>query len=157
MQIVYTVSTGYSGSTLLSMLMNSHPKIASIGELANTIGHFLNRREQKSYPCSCKNDITACPFWKQVQKQCLEYGVTLDLYDFKAQLDLGFGDKINKMAFSVSNDFRFLQSCRDFVLKCIPLYSSTVNKTLDRNLIITRSILETSGKQIFLMPQKMRD
>ncbi len=154
MTIVYTISTGYSGSTLLSMLMNAHPQVASVGELSNSVGEILKTSPNKAYICSCHNEITQCQFWIQVQKHCRENGVDLDLHDFETQLDLGLGNFVNRAIFGSPVQFTLILSLRDAILGRVPMYKNMINETLDRNLIIARAILETTGKSIFFDASK---
>ncbi|MDM4018846.1 hypothetical protein [Roseiconus lacunae] len=67
----YVIGTPYCGSTIMGMLMNTHPDIVSVGETA------VSRRMRRigrtaTYPCSCGNELQACPFWNEIVKQVRE-------------------------------------------------------------------------------------
>ncbi|HET9468064.1 MAG TPA: hypothetical protein VFO48_06630, partial [Vicinamibacterales bacterium] len=51
-RLVYLAGSGHTGSTLLALLMNAHPAVASVGEVAikPKIRHKGNELRQK---CSC--------------------------------------------------------------------------------------------------------
>jgi len=54
-RLVYIMAASHSGSTLLAMLLNSHPEICTVGELkATSLG------DPDSYYCSCRNKIREC-------------------------------------------------------------------------------------------------
>ncbi|HEV2843921.1 MAG TPA: hypothetical protein VG477_03670, partial [Thermoanaerobaculia bacterium] len=60
--VVYIMGHGFSGSTLLTFLLGTHPRIATIGEL----GIAQLAKEQLTpddYLCSCKAPIRDCDFW----------------------------------------------------------------------------------------------
>lgn len=75
--ILYILSPSYSGSTLLTFLLATHPDIATIGELkASALGDI------SVYHCSCGALLTECGFWKQVKTGIQALGGDLDFNDF---------------------------------------------------------------------------
>jgi len=50
MRLAYILAASHSGSTLLSMLLGSHPQIATIGEMKLSPGGI---RGLNCYHCSC--------------------------------------------------------------------------------------------------------
>ncbi len=48
-KILYIAGMGHSGSTLLDILLNNHPKIFSVGDFL-----FFKEWIRKNYLCSCK-------------------------------------------------------------------------------------------------------
>jgi hypothetical protein len=61
--IVYILSRGHSGSTLLDLLLSSHPQIQSVGELKQ-----IARREDPSCSCGVER-VRECPFWTDVSER----------------------------------------------------------------------------------------
>ncbi len=49
MSLIYIICPGHSGSTLLDMLLGSHPEIFSTGELINLPNEYLNGQNAKSF------------------------------------------------------------------------------------------------------------
>jgi hypothetical protein len=148
-QYVYLVATSYSGSTLLSILMNAHPEIASVGELANSIGLSLNKQKSAHYHCSCGAEIGECSYWKEIKELCLWKGVTLDLHDFKTELDVGLGRNMGKLFFGLPDRFTHFQSIRNSFLWTAPVLGQILKSSISRNLLIARSVLDRNGKKIF--------
>ncbi len=62
-KILYILGTGHSGSTMMDILLGSHEKIASAGELVN----FLSVRGNNRY-CSCGEHVSDCEYWGYVHK-----------------------------------------------------------------------------------------
>lgn len=60
--IIYILSNIRSGSTLLDMLLGSHPKIWTLGEIQN-LPRTLNYLPQ---PCGCGQPVEVCSFWSDL-------------------------------------------------------------------------------------------
>ena len=71
--LIYVASPSYSGSTLLTFLMNAHPALATIGELKWGV------IDLETYQCSCGALLRACPFWRHVASAMAERGLPFDL------------------------------------------------------------------------------
>lgn len=68
---VYICSAGHSGSTLLDMLLGSHSRVASLGEIDQ-----LSKNLALNTECSCSVPIRSCPLWSEV---IARVGATLDI------------------------------------------------------------------------------
>jgi Sulfotransferase family len=62
-KIVFIVSLGHSGSTLLNLLLGGHPRAISMGEIWSAI----KRWDEEQRPCTCGNPVQKCPVWSQFQ------------------------------------------------------------------------------------------
>jgi hypothetical protein len=60
-RIVFIRSVGHSGSTLLDMLISSHPDVVSVGEVVR----FNTAPNTK---CTCRRSVWECPFWRAVEE-----------------------------------------------------------------------------------------
>jgi hypothetical protein len=56
---VFVLGVPHCGSTLLGMMLNSHPDIGCLGETA-----LVGRAIEVGRPCSCGLQIKDCPFWQ---------------------------------------------------------------------------------------------
>ena len=151
---VYVISTSYSGSTLLSVLVNAHPQVVSIGELANSIGALMKRGGNHGYYCSCGLEIRHCRFWENVTNLCLQNGIELDLHSFDTNLNFGHGKYINKMLFGIAKRFTSLETLRDRLLWMVPVFRNRITSLMHRNAILVQSILMAADKKIFLDASK---
>lgn len=61
--VVYVAGVGHSGSTLLDLLLSSHPAVASVGEAAD-----LRRKPEARCACGAP-DRSACAFWQEVERR----------------------------------------------------------------------------------------
>jgi len=66
MNLVYIVSNGRSGSTLLDLLLGAHPDAITVGEI-----HILPWELKLGgvQPCACGLPVPECPFWKDVTNE----------------------------------------------------------------------------------------
>jgi hypothetical protein len=81
---VYLASSPYSGSTLLSFLLASHPDVATISDVSG------RRRagQMDTFRCSCGERMLACGFWSRLRQQAARRGIAdLDLADFQLGFD----------------------------------------------------------------------
>jgi hypothetical protein len=149
----YLVGTGYSGTTLLSLLLDSHPRIVSIGEVDNIVQKF-----PPPYPCSCGRPIGECEFFTQVREICAREGLELDLQNFRVKLGAELGTTAGRLLFgsgfgSALPMGRLVQA-RDALLRHLPIYRHYVQRIFDRNSVIARASLEASGKDVFVDSSK---
>jgi len=61
LRLVYILGTNFCGSTLLSLVLGSHPKVESLGQMFE-----LPTYQQENSPCQCGEPFRTCPFWSRV-------------------------------------------------------------------------------------------
>ena len=61
-KVLYIMGAGRSGSTLLDMVLGSHPDVRGAGELTNAARNGWLKNED----CSCGRPVNDCPFWTEV-------------------------------------------------------------------------------------------
>lgn len=66
--LIYIVSNGRSGSTLLDLLLGAHPEAMTVGEIQILPWEFKLGGLQ---PCSCGLQVPECPFWKDVVEEAM--------------------------------------------------------------------------------------
>lgn len=71
--LLYIASPSYSGSTLLTFLLNAHPAIGTIGELK------WGEIDLANYQCSCGALLRECSFWKAVARKMRARDLPFDL------------------------------------------------------------------------------
>jgi hypothetical protein len=67
-KVIFIASMSHSGSTLLDLMLNAHPKMASVGELKQ-LGRFarLEKPGRRRHRCTCgAESLWACDFWSKV-------------------------------------------------------------------------------------------
>ncbi len=72
-QLIYILSTSYSGSTILGLLLGTDNKIVNLGEIKKTqevlekIFHLDPNKEHTSL-CTCGKIVENCPYWAPILK-----------------------------------------------------------------------------------------
>jgi hypothetical protein len=75
-KIVFIASLGHSGSTLLDLMLNAHPDMASVGELKQLTRYTRFQRGRGRTPrCSCgAESLGKCDFWREVDDITVKHG-----------------------------------------------------------------------------------
>ena len=74
-KVIYIVGFGRSGSTLLDIVLGSHPDLMGGGELTNLVqGGWINN----DY-CACGRGGNECPYWSSVRREWTERAAVPDL------------------------------------------------------------------------------
>jgi hypothetical protein len=82
---VYICSAGHSGSTLLDLLLGSHSRAASLGEITQ-----LPKNIALDTECACGTPVRTCPLWSGVIRQ-LSADLGVDLLHSPYALEMGYG------------------------------------------------------------------
>jgi hypothetical protein len=83
-RLVYLLAASHSGSTLVGLLLGSHPEISTVGELKFTSLGDIDR-----YRCSCGEFLLQCPFWRKVRSELATRGRVFDPWDGSTDLFSG--------------------------------------------------------------------
>ena len=86
--IVYIIGVGHSGSTLLDLLLGSHSRTFSVGELIALSSTGKPGRHERilADPCGCgAPSKSACPFWSAVDRRLQrEHATSLRAIDLES-------------------------------------------------------------------------
>ena len=139
----------FSGSTLLAMLLNAHPEIATVSEMHGPNPNLV--QDINTYQCSCGELIHKCPFWAQVKAQMAERGFEFSTSDFEVAFgDHGLRDRL-RFGSLRSN---LLESIRDDVCQMLPGTRAEMDRLIARNEAFVRSVLDITGKKVFVDTSK---
>lgn len=62
--VIFIASLSHSGSTLLNLLLGSHPRLVGLGEVDSVLQLSQEGLEsEKGMPCSCGQRVASCEFW----------------------------------------------------------------------------------------------
>ena len=81
-RLAFIMAASHSSSTLLAMLLGSHPQATTVGDTAGTLS-----RRNPNYRCSCRKRANLCPFWLQVIDRMASKGFYMDVTDFKTRFE----------------------------------------------------------------------
>lgn len=149
-RLAFVVGTGYSGSTLLSFLLNAHPDIVSVGEATGPYELVL---DQRTYPCSCGKELAQCDFWRRVASEMDSRGFAFG----PNRWDTAFRLTENRIGYQLLNQplrNNRLDSVRDSLVLRAPGWGSRLEELARRNVAFLESVLAVSGKSVFLDASK---
>lgn len=148
--VVCVVGTGFSGSTLLSFLLNAHPEVASVGEAT---GPFDQWADQRTYPCSCGETLAECAFWKRVGEEMRARGSAFGPNCWNLEFRIARSRPLNHLL-SRSLRNNALDAARDRLVRAVPVWRNMLEAQADRNERLVASVLAITGKRVFLDASK---
>jgi hypothetical protein len=147
--LCYVASPSFSGSTLLTFLLGSHPGIATVGELKGRLYNDLEVPRR----CSCGRAVRECPFWLEVARRAAAAGVVCDLDD----LDTYFHAPSNALLDALLRARLrgpLFEGLRDLAIRAVPGGSRELARLLERNRVLAEVICEIQGGRVLLDASK---
>ena len=163
MKLIYILSLGHSGSTLLDVILGTHPDFLSTGEsrylgwqLYRTIGKKASIKDQDI--CTCGHDFRECEFWSEViRKLYKKTGIDISRHpkDFKNYFfeSFKYNDKIS-----------FYQKIKGYLtrqilelglsMSYVNLIAPEVNEVLKNNWILYEIMSDISNKKYIVNSSK---
>ncbi len=142
--LVYILSPSYSGSTLLTFLLGTHPRVATIGELKATARGDIER-----YQCSCGERMLDCRFWQALREDVTGAGVDLNLHDLGTHFSFPehkLGNKVLRTPYRGGS----FERVRRAMLKGMPGWRTRLADIVKRNRILIDAITRLQGGTMFL-------
>lgn len=146
---VYILAASHSGSTLLTLLLSSHPKVASVGETSA----LLWRGKSDSGTCSCGRPIDVCPFWARVREGMAARGVSWNDPGFQTDFRIPSARWTDRVL-RAEHRGPLLEAVRDAFLCFSPAWRRAGPRILAANLALIETVMELSGGSVFLDSSK---
>lgn len=146
---LYILSQRYSGSTLLSFLMATHPDIATIGERRKFYVKSIRPQGKTGLQCSCGKYFQDCAFWNTVKEKVLERIDPAALRTNATEFQLFSNKYLNRLAHELLQT-AWLQHW-PFADR---LFAGRLGLMNELNRILVEAILELEGKPVFLDSSK---
>ena len=149
--VTYVASSSHSGSTLLALLADQHPRLATVGETA--IKPRIRREGRSSAQrCSCGQCVGDCPFWQSVFRHT-SADVRFDLehwsndYRFeRAWLDALLTRETSSVA---------VRRIRHWAMRHLPLLRDRTARVDRANVAFVKAVLARKGAATFLDTTKL--
>lgn len=146
--LVYIVSASHSGSTLLAMLLNSHPDICSVGEMK-----ISNIGDTEHYRCSCQKMIRECRFWKSIKSEMKSRGFDFDVCNAGTNFQQISSASVKRLLRPLHRSSG-LEYFRDLLLCASPVWRKFYPLWQQQNLALVESVLEASGNKVIVDSSK---
>ncbi len=146
-ELLYILSPSYSGSTLLTILLADHPRIATVGELkASSMG------DPGQYFCSCGSILCQCSFWSSVEQEMNARARRFSLNRFGTHLRHD-GRVFGQLATWEVRHSSF-RCAGSWLLRAWPPFRSKLSAVLEQNRLLIDLITRIQRGQIFLDASK---
>jgi hypothetical protein len=148
-QLAYILAASHSGSTLLAMLLGSHPEVCTVGELkATSLG------DPAAYRCSCGELIRDCPFWTSVSRRMAGRGFNFDVTDARTNIDAGVDRYVRRLLAPLARG-GVAEIARDLALALDPSWHRHLRNFQAVNTALVQSLLEETGKRVVVDSSKI--
>ncbi|MEL6945942.1 MAG: hypothetical protein AAFO82_25075, partial [Bacteroidota bacterium] len=138
-KLVYILASRYSGSTLLSFVLGTHPEIATIGELKKIHAKMIAQHGSAKH-CSCGKLFLECDFWLQIlnnlQSKYQDENFNADFSQFEFFRNKRFNQVFFRFCLWLSptaHRFAFFNSYLQQKLSKFLDYNYNVIKTVNQN------------------------
>jgi hypothetical protein len=147
--LAYILAASHSGSTLLAMLLGSHPEVCTVGELkATSLG------DPGTYRCSCGELIRECRFWTSVSHRMAERGFTFDVTNARTNIDAGVDRYLGWLLAPLARG-PLAETTRDLALGVNPWWRRHLRNFQAVNAALVRSLIEETGKRVVVDSSKI--
>ena len=150
---LYILSQRYSGSTLLSFLLATHPDVSTIGERRKFYNKSIKTAEfahHKARHCSCGERFENCPYLNEIRKRVLSRIDSNALATNTTEFNIYNNKYLNRIAYEI---IRFY-SINKWSLKWTP-FSEKIKELCHFNFTLAHEILDYDNSRAFLDTSKI--
>jgi len=150
--VLYIASSSFSGSTLLSFLLNTHSRITTVGEMLG-----WEPADPQTFRCSCGELVRECEFF-----QAMDEAFRRAQLPFQAPNDFGTGYRL--VASSRFNQYLTealplirhsgLEKVRDWCVRRMPGWAGVIRRVDRGNVEFVHTALALAGAQVFVNADK---
>ena len=151
-RFLYVAGTSFTGSTLISFLLNLHPKIVGVGEMT---GPFRGVKDRRRYPCSCGAPLSECPFWVAVSNEMATRGLRFDPEHWNLRFDPENVLRRRLVTNSLRNNFA--DAVRDAAVQHSPVVGKQFREIAHRNEAMAASACTVAEAPVFVDTSKSVD
>ena len=148
-RLIYILAASHSGSTLLAMLLGSHPEICTVGEIKFTSLGDIDR-----YLCSCHKKIRECSFWNRITQDMAERGFSFDIANAGTDYRSGTTPYVSRLLRPLHRGPVF-EKIRDIALTFSPNWRYQLHRVHAANTNLIQCILARTGKKVIVDSSKI--
>jgi hypothetical protein len=151
-RVLYIASSSFSGSTLLSFLLNAHTRITTVGEMEG-----WKTADPERFRCSCGEVLKVCPFF---QRMAEAFG-RADL-PFRMPNDFGTGYRLldnTRLNLYLTEALPWirhsaLEKARDAIVRRLPPFAGRIRRNDRANVLFIRTALTLANADVFVNADK---
>ncbi len=148
-QMAYILAASHSGSTLLAMLLGSHPDVCTVGELKVTSLGDTDR-----YRCSCGALIKQCRFWREISDALGRRGIPFTIDDAGTDYRSCSSAYARRLLKPLHRG-PLLERIRDVALGLSPTWRAEHARVQQRNAALAHAVCETAKAKIIVDSSKI--
>ena len=138
-RVLAIVGTGRSGSTLLAFLLNTHPSVATVGELTGPPPGADGAVSR----CSCGQTLADCPFWTRLSAAVAARGHRFGAQDWDLRFTLRGGRLLTRSLRHATAD-----RVRDGVVLRVPASGRRLQTLAERSVAVVEEILALTAAEV---------
>lgn len=146
--VVYILGAGHSGSTLLAMLLGSHPGICTIGEVK-----WLGGTDPASYRCSCGQTLAECAFWDRLATELRSCHPPLQLFGGPSDIRRSASAYERRLLRPLHRG-RVIEALRDRGLRLSPSWHEHSRRVRAFTAAVSRGACRVSNRRVFVDSSK---
>lgn len=152
LKIAYIVSSSYSGSTLLSFILNAHPRIGTISEF-DRMDEIV---DDPDFLCSCGSKLRSCPFFRDLGNDLRRQGLAFAVDDMDMMLRVHPNWRMNQLLVEKPPLIQSstLEDLRDRLVDLLPVVRRKKRAYYARNEAFMRAVLRLQNADTFLDANK---
>lgn len=149
---IYILSQRYSGSTLLSFLLGTHPQISTIGERRKFYNKSIRPKANETQDCSCGQTFANCDFWNDVRERVMNRVSPSDLVTNPTEFRL-YNNKYAHTIASKMYQWSYLKG----MPSTLQPFGRKMRKLRQFNEVLTDEIMKKEDNIAFLDSSKVID
>jgi len=147
--LAYILAASHSGSTLLAMLLGSHPEVCTVGELkATSLG------DPDRYHCSCGARIRDCAFWRDLAGRMAARGYEFDVTRATTHITAG-ASRYEAALLRPLHRGRWWEVARDAALALSPSWRGRLERFAGVNHALVESLGAQTGARVVVDSSKV--
>ena len=147
LRVGYLAGSNHTGSTLLALLMDKHPQVASVGETSPNRGFAPGRGH-----CSCGEWIRDCAFWKRIFESVSTQGIELNASNWSN--DYRYRNIVLHRMLSRFSHNRHLRRLQLAASDLLPVHRSRTERVDRANVHFVRAVLEARQARVLFDTSK---
>jgi hypothetical protein len=150
LRVVYLAGSGHTGSTLLALFLDAHPRIVSVGETA--FKRSRQRKERTDLTCTCGASYVECSFWRRVFQGVNDAG--FDFSPSEWSNDFRYKGRIAHRLFSRHARKPFWRLVHRAATAVFPGHFERMDRVRRVNVELVRTVLSVAGADVFFDTSK---
>ncbi|HUE86408.1 MAG TPA: sulfotransferase [Vicinamibacterales bacterium] len=150
LRVVYLAGSGHTGSTLLALFVDAHPRIVSVGE--TSLKRKAQWQEKTGLACTCGDAVQDCPFWQEVFQGVTAAGFELNMRHWSN--DFRYKNPVAHKLLSRRSANPLIWAVQRSAGAIVPGHRARVDRVRKVNVAFIRTVMRVAGANVFFDTSK---